>query len=245
MPEAWLDQGRGLEAVTATLLCNAGLCFRCGPSAVLVDALNQPFRSFKGIPDETARRIIAGEAPYEHIDGLFYTHLHPDHYDKARNDGFLARHPGVKTFIPTSETPDYGTIKAGEFTLEYQTLEHIPCDYERVKHYVLLLTVENCTVYLAGDAALDPAAHRAFLAGRRVDYAFFNAIYLSYRETRALLRETREGTFIYHMPESETDKSGIYRKVARNYERYHDELHNIVTVMKYPTELNLQSKGER
>ncbi len=231
--------------MTATLLCSAGLCFRCGASAVLVDALNQPFRGFKGIPDETAERIIAGKAPFEHIDGLFYTHLHPDHYDKARNDAFLARHPGVKAFIPTPETPDHGIIKAGEFTLEYQALEHIPCDYERVKHYVLLLTAEKRTVYLAGDASLDPAAHRAFLAGRRTDYAFFNAVYLSYPETRALLRETREHTFIYHMPEAETDKSGILRKVARNYERYPNELNDIVTIAKYPTELKLHSKGER
>lgn len=231
--------------MTATLLCNAGLCFRCGASAVLVDALNQPFRSFKGIPDETAEQIIAGQAPFEHIDGLFYTHLHPDHYDKARNDAFLARHPRVKAFIPASETPDHGIIKAGEFTLEYQTFEHMPCDYEQLKHYVLLLTAENCTVYLAGDAFLDPAAHRAFLAGRRADYAFFNAVYLSYPETRALLRETRERTFIYHMPEVEADKSGICRKVARNYERYSDELRDILTIMKYPTELKLQLKGER
>ncbi len=225
------------EGIRAVLLSNTGLLLRCGASAVLVDALNQPFRTFKGIPDETAGRIVRGEPPYDRIDGLFYTHLHPDHYDKARNTAFLERHPGVVTFFPTPETPERGTIKAGAFTLEYHYLEHIPCDYAWVRHYVLLLSAGGVTLYLTGDASLEPAAHLEILAGRRPDYGFFNALYLSYPETRALLRQAAGKSCIYHLPEAESD--GICRKAARNFERYPEQLRGVVPLDRYPCELEL------
>lgn len=225
---------RGLHAV---LLSNTGLLLRCGASAVLVDVLNQPFRTFKGIPDETAGRIVRGEPPFERVDGLFYTHLHPDHYDKARNTAFLERHPGAVTFLPAPETPDRGTVRAGVFTLEYHYLEHIPCDYPWVKHYVFLLSAGGVTLYMSSDASLDPNVHRAILAGRRPDYGFFNAMYLSYPETRVLLREAVGKSFIYHLPEMEGD--GIRRKAARNFERYPEQLRGVGLLDRYPFELEL------
>jgi len=221
----------------ATLLSNTGLLLRCGASAVLVDALNQPFRTFKGIPEETAGQMIRGEPPFDRIDGLFYTHLHPDHYDQARNTAFLERHPGVASFLPTPGTPDHGTIKAGAFTLEYHYLEHIPCDYPWVKHYVFLLSAGGVTLYLSGDASLDPNAHRAILAGRRPDYGFFNALYLSYPETRVLLCEAVGRSWIYHLPEAADD--GIRRKAARNLARYPEQLRGVAQLDRYPCALEL------
>ena len=227
----------GVVVLQARLLCSAGLYFRCGDSAILVDALNQPFRSFKAVPDDTAERLIRGQAPYERIDGLFYTHLHPDHYDQDRNRAFLERCPGVRTFFPVRETPEHGLIRAGKFTVEYQYFEHTPCDYAWAKHYVLLLSAGGSTVYIAADAELNPAAHWEFLSGRSVDYGFFNAIYLSYCETRRLLREAVGRAFIYHMPESKND--GIYRKAVRNFARFPEELKGITLLDRYPMDLDL------
>lgn len=225
------------------LLCSAGLYFRCGESAILVDALNQPFRSFKAIPEDTADRLIQGAPPCVRMDGLLYTHLHPDHYDRALNSTFLEHHPGVQTFFPTPETPDHGVIQAGGFTVEYRYLEHTPCDYAWAKHYVLLLSAGGSTVYIAADAELNPAAHMDFLSGRHVDYGFFNAMYLSYPETRALLRDAVGKAYIYHMPEAEDD--GICRKARRNYERYPEELREVTLLERYPAELDLPPRGER
>lgn len=232
-----------MEHLQARLLCSAGLYFRCGDSAILVDALNQPFRSFKAVPNETAERLIQGLAPYERIDGLFYTHLHPDHYDQDRNRAFLQRHPGVRTFFPVPETPEHGLIRAGGFTVEYQYFEHTPCDYAWAKHYVLLLSAGGSTVYIAADAELNPAAHQGFLAGRHVDYGFFNAMYLSHSETRSLLREAVGRAFIYHLPEAEDD--GIHRKAVRNIARFPEDLKGITMLDRYPVDLDLPPKGEK
>ncbi len=232
-----------MEHLQARLLCNAGLYFRCGDSAVLVDALNQPFRRFKAVPDKTAELLIQGLAPYERIDGLFYTHLHPDHYEQVRNQAFLQRHLGVQAFFPVQETLEHGFIRAGGFSVEYQYIEHTPCDYAWAKHYVLLLSAGGSTVYVAADAELDPVAHRAFLAERRIDYGFFNAMYLSHHETRRLLREAVGKAFIYHMPESLDD--GICRKAVRNFARFPEELKGITLLDHYPMDLDLSLEGER
>ena len=231
-----------MSHLQARLLCNAGLYFHCGDSAILVDTLNQSFRSFKAISHETAEYLIQGQAPYQRIDGLFYTHLHPDHYNQDRNNAFLQRHPGIQTFFPLQETPEHGFIKAGGFTVEYQYFEHTPCGYTWAKHYVLLLSAGGSTVYLAADAELNPDAHRTFLAGRHIDYGFFNAIYLSHHETRRLMNEAVEKTYIYHLPESMED--GIYRKAVRNFARFPDELKEITLLDRYPMDLDLPPIGE-
>lgn len=224
----------------ATLLCSTGLLLRHEHSAVLFDVLNGTYGSFKQIDRPTARQLIDGTIPDNaQIDGLFYSHLHPDHYDQSDNAAFLQSHPTVSAFFPTPETPDHGILRAGAFTVEYQYHEHMHCDYVWAKHYTFLVQAGETSCYLTTDAELSPEKHRAFLRGRRADYGFFNAVYLSYPETRQLLRDAARHVCIYHMPEPDTDESGICRKAARNLERFGAELPNVTILEQYPTQLQL------
>ncbi len=226
-----------MNGLRAKLLCNCGLYLQYGSSAILVDALNQPFRSFQDIPDDTAGQLIRALPPYEQIDGIFYTHLHPDHYEETRNRTFLEHHPGIPHFFPRPETSEQGRIEAGAFTVEYRHLEHIPCDHAWVKHYVLLIFAGDVTVYLTADALPDPAAHREVLAGRRADHGFFNALWLSFPETRAFLQEGVGKSYIYHMPPLASD--GICRKASRNLARFPGELHGVTVLDRYPYDIEL------
>ncbi len=221
----------------AELIASTGLFFTLDGAGLLVDALNTPFRSFQGTPRETAERIVAGAPPYDRVCGLVYSHLHPDHYSQADNAAFLRAHPDVPAFFPTRETPDHGVLTMGPFRVEYRYLEHTPCDYAWAKHYVLLVSAGGTAVYLTTDAALDTAAHLDFLAGRRADYGFWNAMYLSHPETRALMRRAAAGNYIYHMPASADD--AICRKAARNFERYPEELAGVTVLDRYPASLEL------
>lgn len=227
------------QILTAQLLCSTGLAFFWNGAALLVDVLNGSYGSFRKISEEDARRVIYGFPPFERTVGIVYSHLHPDHYDQASNQAFLSRHRRITTFFPTSETPDHGILRAGEFTVEYQYLEHTPCDYQWAKHYVFLISAGGVSVYLTTDAALHPEQHEAFLGRRHVDYAFFNAMYLSYPETRRLMRRIASKTYIYHMPEPATDRSGICRKAERNFQRYPDELRDVQLLCSYPYHLEL------
>ncbi|MCI8525791.1 MAG: hypothetical protein HFF17_07695 [Oscillospiraceae bacterium] len=227
------------ETLQAVLLSSTGLFFSCGTSSILVDVLNGAFRCFRAVDAGTARAVILGEPPYDQVDGIFYSHLHPDHYDQASNAAFLRRHPGISAFFPQADTPDHGVVHTGAFTVEYQYLEHVPCDYAWAKHYVFLISAGGTSVYLTTDAGLAVEGHRAFLGGRPVDYAFWNAIYLSYPQTRRLLREAAAKTYIYHMPEPAGDTSGICRKAARNFARYPEELAACTVLTQYPSALSL------
>lgn len=219
-----------------TLLCSTGLLVCHGNSAILFDGLNGRHGSFKQIDRMLAQRIIQGTLPPDaHIDGLFYSHLHPDHYDQPDNAAFLQKHPYVVTFFPAPEMPDHGILQAGVFTVEYQYHEHMLCDYVWAKHYTFFVQVGGMSFYLTADAELSPEKHRAFLHGRIADHGFFNAVYLSYPETRKLLRETARHSWIYHMPEPETDSSGICKKAAKNLARYGGELPNVTVLEQYPT----------
>jgi len=233
-----------MGTIHAELLCSTGLLFQYGDSSILVDALNSPIRSFYAIPDGTAAEIIGGTGRFARVDGLFYSHLHPDHYDQAKNEAFLRSHPETVAFFPTAATPEHGVLRAGAFTVEYGYLEHTPCDYTWAKHYVLLVSAGDASVYLTTDAALDPAAHLAFLNGRRADCAFFNAMYLSHPETRRLMRACARRVCIYHVPLPATDESGICRKIESNFRRFPRELRGIQVLDRYPYPLEISSGEE-
>ncbi len=225
--------------LTARLLCSTGLAFFCRGETALVDVLNGSWGSFYRLPRETARAVIDGEPPYGRVSALLYTHLHPDHYDQQDNQAFLDRHPGVTTFFPTAATADQGRLTAGPFQVEYRYLEHAPWDGPWTKHYVLLLSAGGTTVYLAADGRLAPEEHLAVLGGRVADYGFFNAMYLSRPETRRLMGQCARRVFIYHMPPAATDRSGICRKAALNFQRYPEELQRVTLLDGYPRELAL------
>lgn len=223
----------------ATLLSNAGILFSYRGEQIIIDVLNGAVQSFVPISVSTAQAVINGAAPYQNIRGIFYTHLHPDHYEQRSNAAFLAAHPNVTAFFPVASSPDFMCFQVGGFSLEAHYVEHIACDYPWAKHYVYLLHAGDTSVYLTADAAPETTLHHNALKGRRVDYAFWNSIYLSSAQTRNLLIETANKSFIYHMPTQKDDTSGIWKKAQRNMERNADLTKYVSILDEYPTELSL------
>lgn len=216
-----------------TLLCSCGLLLEHENSRILIDAPNGDFPPFYSLPEMALDTLKQGN-----LDGIFFTHLHSDHYDSARAPELLAAHPAITSFFPGQDAPQCASFTAGAFHVEAHRFAHTPApQFPDLPHFVLLVTVGECSVYIAADAAPDVARHRAILRDLRPDAAFLNSQCLSYPEFRTLLREQTKQTFVYHMPIDAPDVSGIRRKCARNLARFGSEIPNVRVLTEYPTTL--------
>lgn len=221
-----------------TLLCNAGLAIECEDGLLLVDVPNCSLEPFAALPEEEWQRILSREIPYDRVKGIWITHDHPDHCNKKKLEQFRARWPDIPVFMPEEHSKS-GTVVMGAFVISYEQLEHAPMDVPTPPHVVSWIRAEGKSIYVAADAKLDVEAHRRFLKGRVADCAFWNSMYLSKEETRALLRHAAAKNCIYHMPPQEPDSAGIWRKCRSNLRRYGNELETVQVLSKYPETIEL------
>ena len=205
-----------------TLVCNCGLLIDAGGAALLIDAPNGKLPPFGQFPPEEAQKLLAAHPPYDRLVGVCFTHCHADHYDAAAVERLRAARPDVPVLLPKTER---GAFAVGAFTVEYAQFPHVPVPPElMLPHWVLLVHGGGKTVYITADAVPDAALHRAVLAGRTADAAFWNSQMLAHPETRALLNTCARRNFIYHIPTDTPDPSGIRRKSERDWSRYSAEL---------------------
>lgn len=207
----------------------------CGET-LLVDVPNKEILPYCGVKPDLWERILNREPPYERVSGIYFTHDHPDHHDADRVKSYLTKWPRTPYVLPSGNS-ESGLLRLGVFEISWKRLEHAPMDTQTPPHVVTWIRAGGRCLYIAADAKLDAEAHRQFLAGKRADAAFWNAMYLSRPETRRLIAEAAEVSYIYHMPEGRTDTFGIWRKCERNLERYSSELENTVILDRYPTEI--------
>jgi L-ascorbate metabolism protein UlaG (beta-lactamase superfamily) len=84
-----------------TYIANEGFMIAMGTTKVLIDAL--PNSKYYVNPSETTvARIMGDVPPFDKIDYLLVTHLHPDHFNAELTSRFLFQHPTVQ-FIASSE----------------------------------------------------------------------------------------------------------------------------------------------
>ena len=217
-----------------TLLCNAGLALETDGDILLVDTPNEDLPPFSGLPDQTWQQIYDRKPPYDKVCGLWFTHDHPDHCHRQRVMDYHSRWPQIPVFLP-EYYPAAGIVKMGPFRMQYKQMDHAPIENPPV-HVVTMVSAGEGSLYLPADAVLDCELHRAFLQGRRCSAVICNSMYLSRPDTRALLRETADQIFVYHMPSERPDSFGLWKKLERNRERFAEELKTVTVLDRYPME---------
>jgi len=84
----------------AHFLGNEGLMVVRGDTKILFDAFYA--ESFNGtyslVPDAIETKMIKGDAPYDGVDAIFISHIHPDHFNSRKTIAYMRAHPEVRLY---------------------------------------------------------------------------------------------------------------------------------------------------
>ena len=216
-----------------TLLCNAGLAIETEDAMLLVDLPNTPLEPFYTLPEEIWQQILNRQPPYDKVCGFWFTHLHPDHWNREKVEEYCRRWPEIPCYMP-QERIIKGKVSIGPFAIRFQRMDHAPIA-NAPPHVVTMITTGEGSVYLPADAVLDAEQHSCFLGGIQCDAAVWNAMFLSQPETRELMHNAAKRSFVYHMPAQKPDSMGLWRKLEKNLQRHGSELVGVVIWDMYPS----------
>lgn len=89
------------DPTTTTYLGNEGIMVSDGHTTVLFDPLfPNGFGTYQMVPEDMRVAIMAGEAPYEDVDAIFISHMHPDHFSVGEIIAYLETHQAVRLYAP-------------------------------------------------------------------------------------------------------------------------------------------------
>lgn len=84
-----------------TYLGNEGIMVTDGHTKLLFDPLYpNGFGVYQMVPDEMLTAIMAGTPPFDHVDAIFFSHMHPDHFSVEDAIAYLEAHPETQLYAP-------------------------------------------------------------------------------------------------------------------------------------------------
>lgn len=203
----------------ARYLGNEGVMVSNGSTKILFDAFYA--ESFRGtytlLPKETEAALMAGTAPFDGVDAIFISHIHPDHFNSRKTIAFLRAHPNVRLYagldvlgaiyaadvavddpirkqlvtvnVPRGEKP-------GRFSVEGLEIEAFSIPHNGngpIPHYAFRVALgEAATVIHLGDAdaaEIHYAPYQADFDAKPTDVAFAPAWLLTSESGRRVLEQ--------------------------------------------------------
>jgi len=186
----------------ATYLGNEGIMVSDGHTTILFDPLYpNGFGTYQMVPEAMRADLMAGAAPYDNVDAIFISHMHPDHFSVDEVITYLQTHVRTRLYAPAQavdwmreETDDVSifdrvtpvglerldaplSFKEGSLAIDVVRIPHAgwPARAE-VSNLVWRVTLDDgITVMHLGDA--DPrdehfAPHDAHWTVKRTDNAY-------------------------------------------------------------------------
>ena len=88
------------DPAQARYLGNEGVLVAQGETKILFDAFYA--ESFGGqytlVPSAIEQALLTGAAPFDGVDAIFVSHIHPDHFNSRKVIAFLRAHPAVRLY---------------------------------------------------------------------------------------------------------------------------------------------------
>lgn len=84
-----------------TYLGNEGIMVSDGHSTILFDPLYpNGFGVYQMVPEAMRQDLMSGAAPFDSVDAIFISHMHPDHFSVDEIITYLQTHPEVRLYAP-------------------------------------------------------------------------------------------------------------------------------------------------
>jgi len=191
------------QPAEVTYLGNEGIMVSDGKTKLLFDPLYpRGFGVYQMVPDDMLAAIMAGTPPFDNVDAIFFSHMHPDHFSVEDAITYLETHPETQLYAPEQaiewmreETDPESVIFTQVTGIELERLETpvtisfdgIDIDAVRIPHagwpgradisnLVFRVTLrDGATVMHMGDADVDDehyAPHADHWTDKRTDTAF-------------------------------------------------------------------------
>ena len=200
---------------------NAGLYIDSGQTALLIDGIHEgPSVGLSAMPEGLGEQILEGDGMFSRLDGLLFTHLHVDPYDKEKVGRLLKRRPETALWGPGlacqgvqeyQAVPGDCSFRIGEFRIAAYITVHSADVFKDDPHRSFLIENEETgeNVFISGDALFSPDLADTIKEntdGRSIGAAFINVFHLIEEPSREfLLRLAPERLFLYHYPDPEDD----------------------------------------
>ena len=233
-----MKAGKNFEII---YLANCGLYIESEGTSVLVDALFSKDTPFDSLEPIVEHNIINAAGKFSHIDGILFTHTHPDHFDAGKVSSFMEKHSETKLLMPSDEESgrmeafteqvpeDRLTLMEGEFwqrktinigslKVSYFKTGHISYDYSQ--HYCFLIENNDKAILVTGDTELAEFSRMGELSNLNNCTAFFNPIVLGKLDwVKNIAGLKILHMYIYHIPSEKKDSHGYRKMAVKNAER--------------------------
>ena len=216
---------------------NSGVCLRENGAAIFVDGVHAGEKvGFSPMPPALRRTLCGLAGPRVRLDGLLFTHAHPDHFDRDRLEALGAQAPLPPIHVPGREggadcrpfLPGTAQVCIDGWTILAVDTVHAGAAFADVPHQSYLIRRGGAWIFLAGDARLGAAEGRrvrGLCAGMGTAAALVNPMQLLDPQGALFLRALAPGSvFLYHLPLPEEDRLGCYALARQARARYPKDL---------------------
>jgi len=152
----------------ANYLGNEGVLVARGETKILFDAFYA--ESFDGkyvlVPDALESRMMQGLAPFDGVDAIFISHIHPDHFNSRKTIAYMRAHPNVRLYAGIDVV---GAIRAADASsdplMQRVTAVHAVPGAPPAKYDVGGLAIEAFPIPHNGDGPTPNYAFRVTIDG--------------------------------------------------------------------------------
>jgi L-ascorbate metabolism protein UlaG (beta-lactamase superfamily) len=236
-----------IEKIYATLVSNAGILIRYKDIKILVDGLyDDKGHVFSRMPPKIEAMVMNGDAPFDHIDYLFFSHRHLDHYCERKAIAYLKKHSVKRIFLPQecvegrpirdffaaaqivytplSKATDGKVFHLNDYLdLQFQKTRHLSETEDAVQHFCCQMTFDKSKkILLTSDMDYIYTPFQGILSEKQA-VTFVNPMFMSAIRGKKFYHGGLKTEYIvvYHLPFAEDDDMNLRNLVENTIRWWH------------------------